>query len=54
MDECRQVNRYFDPMAKAILSFFSDSSEKVRLAAIGGMYNLLIKFTVDKWEYFFI
>lgn len=53
MDECRQVNRYFDPMAKAILSFFSDSSEKVRLAAIGGMYNLLIKY-VEHGRSFFI
>lgn len=44
LDECRQVNKYFKPIAKTILSFFTDASEKVKLASMGAMYNLLNKY----------
>lgn len=52
LDECRQVNKYFQPIAKIILSFFTDASEKVKLVAVGAMYNLLNKYLEQGREFF--
>jgi len=38
----------------SLLSFFTDASEKVRLSAIGGIYNLLNKFSENGKEFFLL
>lgn len=53
LDECRQVNKYFEPIVSTILAFFTDNHEKVKLAAIGAIYNLLIKY-MDQGRSFFL
>ena len=51
--QSRQINKYFKAVVNTILSFFSDSNERVRVTGIGAIYNLLTKY-IEQGRQFFI
>ena len=46
------VSRHFSAISIALISCFRDPSEKVRLAAISGLYNLLNKYSEEGLKVF--